>query len=62
MTTEKFIIKAKIIHGSDFDYSKVIYKHSREKINLVCNKCDFNYLLHLIIIHQLSPSVLIVKR
>ena len=34
--TEEFIIKAKKIHGDKYDYSKVEYKSSRNKINIKC--------------------------
>ena len=35
--TEEFIEKAKEIHGDEYDYSKVNYKHSLEKISIICN-------------------------
>jgi hypothetical protein len=35
-TTEKFIEKAKKIHGDKFDYSKVIYKTCKDKVIIIC--------------------------
>jgi len=37
-TTEEFIVKAKIIHGDRYDYSKVEYKGCFEKICIICPK------------------------
>ncbi len=33
---EKFIYKAKLIHGDKYDYSKVDYKSCKEKIEIIC--------------------------
>lgn len=38
MTTEEFITKAKQIHGDTYDYSKVNYTKSTEKVEIVCPK------------------------
>lgn len=35
-TTDEWIIKAKEVHGDKYDYSKVKYKKSDEKINIIC--------------------------
>ena len=35
-TTEDFIIKAKEVHGSKYDYSKVIYTLVKNKIMIIC--------------------------
>lgn len=35
-TTEQFIQKAKAVHGDKYNYSKVLYKRSNEKVNIVC--------------------------
>ena len=35
-TTEVFIEKAKKVHGDKYDYSKVIYKGSNQKICIIC--------------------------
>ena len=37
-TTEKFIFESNKIHKNLYDYSKVIYKHSEEKIIIICKK------------------------
>lgn len=37
-TTESFIQKAKIIHGEEFDYSKVKYVDSHTPIEIICKK------------------------
>jgi len=38
LTTEEFIIKAKLIHGNKFDYSEVDYKSTHDKITIICSK------------------------
>ena len=38
LTTEEFIKKAREVHGDKYDYSKVEYKGSREKICIICHK------------------------
>ena len=38
LTTEEFIKKSKEIHGDKYDYSKVEYKGSKEKVCLICPK------------------------
>lgn len=35
-TTEKFIEKARKIHGEKYDYSKVVYKRSNEDVCIIC--------------------------
>jgi very-short-patch-repair endonuclease len=37
LTTEKFIEKAKKIHGDKFDYSKSIYVKSKDNVLIICN-------------------------
>ena len=37
-TTEKFIEKAKEVHGNRYDYSKVIYVQSKLKVTITCPK------------------------
>lgn len=41
-TTEKFILKAKEVHGDKYDYSKTIFKNTREKVCIICNDLDRN--------------------
>jgi len=36
LSTNDFIIKAKSIHGDKYDYSKVDYNNSKDKINILC--------------------------
>jgi hypothetical protein len=36
LTTEKFIEKARKIHGNKYDYSKIIYKNAMSKIEIIC--------------------------
>ena len=36
LTTDLFISKARKIHGSKYDYSKVVYKNSQTKIEIIC--------------------------
>lgn len=37
-TTEEFIQEAKKIHGDTYDYSKVVYNKSTEKVCIICPK------------------------
>ena len=34
--TEAFILKAKLVHGDKYDYSKVEYKGCLEKVCIIC--------------------------
>lgn len=36
--TEKFIEKAKAVHGDEYDYSKVVYVKSNIKVCIICSK------------------------
>jgi len=38
LTTEKFIQKAKEIHGDKYDYSKVNFINTRRNVIIICNK------------------------
>ena len=38
LTTQKFINKAREIHGDKYDYSKVEYKNAKEKVCIICPK------------------------
>jgi len=35
--TKTFITNAKKLHGDKYDYSKVIYTHSKNKVTIICN-------------------------
>jgi len=35
-TTEQFIEKAKEVHGDKYDYSKVVYKNTDDKVTIIC--------------------------
>lgn len=37
-TSMEFISEAKLIHGDKYDYSKVIYKASKDKVKITCQK------------------------
>lgn len=37
-TTEEFIARAKAVHGDRYDYSKVEYVNSKEKVTIICPK------------------------
>ena len=41
--TQTFIAKAQEIHGHHYNYSKTVYKSSRDKVTLICNihQCEF---------------------
>lgn len=36
LTTKEWIQKAHTIHGDKYDYSKVDYKRSRDKVCIIC--------------------------
>jgi hypothetical protein len=36
LTTEEFILKAKLIHGNKYDYSLVDYVNDSNKVNIIC--------------------------
>lgn len=36
LTTAEFIEQAKKVHGDRYDYSKVVYKKSKEKVTIIC--------------------------
>lgn len=38
LTIEKFIKRAKEVHGDKYDYSKIVYKNNKEKICIICPK------------------------
>lgn len=37
---DEFIEKATVVHGKKYDYSKVKYEKSNEKVIIVCSKCE----------------------
>ena len=36
LTTEKFIEVARKVHGNKYDYSKVVYKSTHDKVCIIC--------------------------
>jgi hypothetical protein len=38
LTTEEFIEEAKLIHGAQYDYSKVVYTTFHDKVEIVCRE------------------------
>lgn len=36
LTTEKFIERAKNVHGNKYDYSKVVYVNNKTKVSIIC--------------------------
>jgi hypothetical protein len=43
-TIERFIEKARLIHGDKYDYSKFIYINSQIEGIIICNKCKTEFL------------------
>lgn len=39
-TKEKFVKKAKKVHGDKYDYSEVVYINQNEKVKIYCKKCN----------------------
>lgn len=37
--TEEFVKKAILIHGNKYDYSKVVYVRSKDKVCIICKEC-----------------------
>ena len=37
--TDKFIEKAKHVHGDKYDYSKTVYEHNLKEVIIICKKC-----------------------
>ena len=44
MTLDEFIVKAKYVHGDDYDYSLVDYVNASTKVEIVCNRCGNHFL------------------
>ena len=40
LTKEEFIRRAELVHGSKYDYSKVIYKNGDTKVTIICPEHD----------------------
>lgn len=38
LTTEEFIANARAVHGDKYDYSKTVYKNSKEKVEIICHE------------------------
>jgi hypothetical protein len=38
LTTDKFVEKAKLVHGNKYNYSKVVYTKSKNKVVIICPK------------------------
>ena len=36
LTTDQFVTKAKAVHGDKYDYSKVVYKDTKSKVEIIC--------------------------
>ena len=43
VTTDKFIKRARKVHGDKYDYSLVDYKYSREPVEIICKKCGTHF-------------------
>lgn len=37
LSQEEFIFRAKLVHGERFNYSKVKYISSKDKVEIICN-------------------------
>jgi Zn finger protein HypA/HybF involved in hydrogenase expression len=38
LTTQEFIDKSNLIHDCKYDYSKVVYKSARQRVNIICRE------------------------
>ena len=43
LTTEKFVEKAKLVHGERYNYDKVVYTGTYNKIEITCNVCGTTF-------------------
>lgn len=43
LTTAEFVEKATIVHGDVYDYTKVEYLNSRNKVIIICTKCNIDF-------------------
>lgn len=43
LSTERFIEKARRVHGDKYDYSLIEYKTCKDKIEIVCNTCGNHF-------------------
>lgn len=43
LTKKEFILKSREIHGNKYDYSSMVYKNTKSKIEIKCNICN-NYI------------------
>jgi Zn finger protein HypA/HybF involved in hydrogenase expression len=43
LSTEEFVSRAKKVHGTDYDYSKVKYRLSRTPVAITCLTCDTEF-------------------
>lgn len=43
-TKEKFVERAKAIHGDKYDYTNTVYTKSGEKSEIHCNGCNSNFM------------------
>jgi len=43
LNTQKFIERAKTVHGNTYDYSEIVYVKSTVKVKVKCNKCGHKW-------------------
>ena len=43
LTTDEYIRRARSLYGNRFDYSKVSYAGSMDKITIMCNTCGYEF-------------------
>lgn len=43
LTTEKFVEKAKLVHGERYSYDKVVYTGTYNKVEITCNVCGTTF-------------------
>ncbi len=39
MTQDEFLIRARLVHGESYDYSRVVVSNSKTKVEIVCRTC-----------------------
>ncbi|MCT7477436.1 hypothetical protein N5V81_21785 [Escherichia coli] len=43
LSAERFIEKARRVHGDKYDYSLIEYKTCKDKVEIVCNTCGNHF-------------------
>lgn len=60
-TTAEFIADAQAVHGKErYDYSKVVYRGNKFKVEIICNQCNESFGKNLTAMYQVAQVALSV--